>query len=95
VVANISRGEPEYAQADPNGYYRTLEDTSELVSSIPLKQAVTQRYKLAPLRRADRASSRCRNHRLFSACAQHLVVLNSDTGEIVELSMAPPSTARL
>jgi len=45
----------------------------------PLKQAVTQRYKLAPWRRADRASSRCRKPSLFSACrSKHLVVLNSE-----------------
>jgi DNA-binding beta-propeller fold protein YncE len=87
VVANIQLGgEPEYAQADPatGVIYQNLEDTSELVVVDPQKQAVTQRYKLAPCEGPTGLALDAVNHRLFSACrSKHLVVLNSDTGEIV------------
>jgi DNA-binding beta-propeller fold protein YncE len=50
----------------------------------PQKQAVTQRYKLAPCEGPTGLALDAANHRLFSACrSKHLVVLNSDTGEIV------------
>jgi YVTN family beta-propeller protein len=87
VVANIQLGgEPEYPQADPQTglIYQNLEDTSELVVVDPQKQAVTQRYKLAPCEGPTGLALDAANHRLFSACrSKHLVVLNSDTGEIV------------
>jgi len=87
VVANIQLGgEPEYAQADPatGVIYQNLEDTSELVVVDPQKQAVTKRYKLAPCEGPTGLALDAVNHRLFSACrSKHLVVLNSDTGEIV------------
>jgi YVTN family beta-propeller protein len=87
VVANIQLGgEPEYPQADPAKgiIYQNLEDTSELVVVDPQKQAVTQRYKLAPCEGPTGLALDAANHRLFSACrSKHLVVLNSDTGEIV------------
>src|SRR6266481_4716231 len=87
VVANIQLGgQPEYPQADPatGVIYQNLEDTSELVVVDPQKQAVTQRYKLAPCEGPTGLALDAANHRLFSACrSKHLVVLNSDTGEIV------------
>jgi YVTN family beta-propeller protein len=87
VVANVQLGgEPEYPQADPatGVIYQNLEDTSELVVVDPQKQAVTQRYKLAPCEGPTGLALDPANHRLFSACrSKHLIVLNSDTGEIV------------
>jgi YVTN family beta-propeller protein len=87
VVANVPLGgEPEYPQADPatSIIYQNLEDTSELVVVDPRKQAVTQRYKLAPCENPTGLALDASNHRLFIACrSKHLVVLNSDTGEIV------------
>jgi DNA-binding beta-propeller fold protein YncE len=87
AAANIQLGgEPEYPQADPTTgiIYQNLEDTSELVVVDPQKQAVTQRYKLAPCEGPTGLALDAANHRLFSACrSKHLVVLNSDTGEIV------------
>jgi YVTN family beta-propeller protein len=87
VVANVPLGgEPEYPQADPvtGIVYQNLEDTSELVVVDPQKQTVTQRYKLGPCEGPTGLALDAVNHRLFSACrSKHLVVLNSDTGEIV------------
>jgi YVTN family beta-propeller protein len=87
VVANVQLGgEPEYPQADPatGVIYQNLEDTSELVLIDPQKQAVTQRYKLAPCEGPTGLALDVANHRLFSTCrSKHLIVLNSDTGEIV------------
>jgi YVTN family beta-propeller protein len=87
VVANVQLGgEPEYPQADPatGVIYQNLEDTSELVVVDPQKQAVTQRYKLPPCEGPTGLALDAANHRLFSACrSKHLIVLNSDTGEIV------------
>ncbi len=87
VIANVQLGgEPEYPQADPatGVIYQNLEDTSELVVVDPQKQAVTQRYKLAPCEGPTGLALDAANHRLFSACrSRHLIVLNTDTGEIV------------
>jgi YVTN family beta-propeller protein len=87
AVANIPLGgEPEFPQADPvtGMIYQNLEDTSELVAVDPQKQSVTQRYKLGPCEGPTGLAYDAANHRLFSACrSKHLVVLNSDTGEIV------------
>jgi len=89
VVANVQLGgQPEYPQADPASgiIYQNLEDTSELVVVDPQKQSVTQRYKLGPCEGPTGLALDAANHRLFSACrSKHLVVLNSDTGEIVAL----------
>ena len=87
VIANVQlAGEPEYPQADPvtGLIYQNLEDTSELVVVDPQKQAVTQRYKLGACEGPTGLALDAANHRLFAACrSKHLVVLNSDTGEIV------------
>src|SRR5712691_1071979 len=87
VIANVQLGgEPEYPQADPatGVIYQNLEDTSELVVVDPQKQAVTHRYKLAPCEGPTGLALDAANHRLFSACrSRHLIVLNTDTGEIV------------
>jgi YVTN family beta-propeller protein len=87
VVANVQLGgEPEYPQADPETgiIYQNLEDTNELVVVDPQKQAVTHRYKPAPCEGPTGLALDAADHRLFMACrSKHLMVLNSDTGEIV------------
>ncbi|HEY1866265.1 MAG TPA: hypothetical protein VGG55_04275 [Candidatus Acidoferrales bacterium] len=87
VVATIPLGgEPEYPQADPDTgvIYQNLEDSSELVVIDPQKQAVTQRYKLAPCEGPTGLALDAANHRLFAACGNRtLVVLNADNGAIV------------
>src|SRR5882762_3693306 len=58
--------------------------TATLIDAATQKQAVTQRYKLAPCEGPTGLALDAANHRLFSTCrSKHLVVLNSDTGEIV------------
>ena len=89
AVATVQLGgQPEYPQADPatGMIYQNLEDTSELVVVDPQKQAVTQRYKLGLCEGPTGLAFDAANHRLFSACrSKHLVVLNSDTGEVVSV----------
>ena len=79
-------GEPEYPQADPESglIYQNLEDTSELVVVDPQKQAVIERYKLAPGEGPTGLALDAADRRLFSATGNRkLVVLNTDTGDIV------------
>jgi YVTN family beta-propeller protein len=87
VVATIPLGgEPEYPQADPESgvIYQNLEDTSELVVVDPQKQAVTNRYKLAPGEGPTGLALDAANHRLFATCGNRtLVVLNADNGAVV------------
>jgi YVTN family beta-propeller protein len=87
VLATVPLGgEPEFPSADPATgiIYQNLEDTSELVVVDPQKQSVTQRFKLGPCEGPTGLALDAANHRLFSACrSKHLIVLNSDTGEIV------------
>jgi YVTN family beta-propeller protein len=87
AVATIALGgEPEYCQADPvtGLIYQNLEDTSEVVVIDPQKRAVTRRYKLVPGEGPTGLAFDALNRRLFSATRnKKLVVLNSDTGEIL------------
>ena len=87
VTANVPLGgQPEYPQADPETglVYQNLEDISELVVVDPQKQEVTRRYKLAPCEGPSGLALDAPDHRLFVACrSKHLVVLNTDTGEII------------
>lgn len=87
AVATIPLGgEPEYCQADPVSglIYQNLEDTSEVVVIDPEKRAVIRRYKLAPGETPTGLAFDSVNRRLFSATRnKKLIVLNSDTGEIV------------
>jgi hypothetical protein len=87
AVATIALGgEPEYCQADPESglVYQNLQDTSEVVVVDPVKRAVIRRYKLDPGRGPTGLAFDAGHHRLFSATGNRkLVVLNSDTGEIL------------
>jgi YVTN family beta-propeller protein len=87
VIATIPLGgEPEFPQADPGTglIYQNLKDTSELVVIDPVKQAVINRYKLAPGEGPTGLAFDAANHRLFSATGnKKLLVLDSGTGAIV------------
>jgi DNA-binding beta-propeller fold protein YncE len=86
-VATIDLGgEPEFCQADPSSglIYQNLEDTSEVVVIDPWIRAVIRRYKLAPGEGPTGLALDAVNRRLFSTTGnKKLIVLNSDTGEIV------------
>jgi DNA-binding beta-propeller fold protein YncE len=87
VVATIDLGgEPEFCQADPGSglIYQNLEDTSEVVVIDPQMRAVVRRYKLAPGEGPTGLALDAVNRRLFSAAGnKKLLVLNSDTGEVL------------
>ena len=87
MVATITLGgEPEFCVADPDSglIYQNLEDTSEVVVIDPQKRAVVRRYRLAPGEGPTGLAFDAVNRRLFSTASnQKLMVLNSDTGEIV------------
>jgi len=87
VVATIALGgEPEYCQADPDSglVYQNLQDTSEVVVVDLVKRAVIRRHKLGPGQGPTGLAFDAAHHRLFAATSNRkLVVLNSDTGEIV------------
>jgi DNA-binding beta-propeller fold protein YncE len=87
LAATISLGgEPEFCQADPGSglIYQNLEDTSEVVVIDPQMRAVVRRYKLAPGEGPTGLALDAVNRRLFSATGnKKLLVLNSDTGEVV------------
>ncbi len=87
VLATIPLGgEPEFPQADPETgvIYQNLEDTSELVVVDPQKQAVTQRYKLAPGEGPTGLALDAAHHRLFVACRnRQFVAMNTADGSIV------------
>ena len=64
--------------------YQNLEDTSEVVVIDPQKRMVIRRYQLAPGEGPTGLALDVVNRRLFSATGnKKLLVLNSDTGEIV------------
>jgi DNA-binding beta-propeller fold protein YncE len=88
VVSTIPLGgEPEYPQADPRSglIYQNLEDTNELVVIDAQKQAVLKRYPLAPGTGPTGLAFDAANRRLFSTCSGKLIVLNADTGAIVQV----------
>ncbi len=87
VVGTIALGgEPEFPQADPVSglIYQNLEDTSEVVVVDPGKQVVVKRYKIDPGKGPTGLALDATDHRLFcTASNRKLVILDSDTGEIV------------
>ena len=88
VVATISLGgEPEYPRADPDTgmIYQNLEDTNELVVVDTKAQAVVKRFSLGPGKGPTGLALDVANHRLFSTCSGNVIVLNADTGAIVEV----------
>jgi YVTN family beta-propeller protein len=87
VLATIALGgEPEFCVADPESglIYQNLQDTNEVVVIDAQKRAVIRRYRLAPGEGPTGLAFDAVNRRLFSTASnQKLMVLNSDTGEIV------------
>ena len=65
--------------------YQNLEDTNELVVVDTKAQAVVKRFSLGPGKGPTGLALDVANHRLFSTCSGNVIVLNADTGAIVEV----------
>lgn len=78
-------GKPEFAQSDGSGtIFVNIEDTSEIAAFDSRSLKVLRRWKLAPGQEPSGLALDKKNRRLFSVCANNLLVVsNADTGAIV------------
>ena len=78
-------GKPEFAQSDGQGtVYVNIEDTSEIAAIDSRSLKILRRWKLAPGEEPSGLALDKKNRRLFSVCANDLLVVsNADTGAIV------------
>lgn len=78
-------GRPEFGVSDEQGHlYVNLEDKSTIARIDTAKMTVDGRWPLAPGEEPTGLAIDRKHHRLFSTCANKLlVVLNSDDGKIV------------
>jgi DNA-binding beta-propeller fold protein YncE len=78
-------GKPEFAQSDGSGtIFVNIEDTSEIAAFDSKSLQVLRRWKLAPGLEPSGLALDKKNRRLFSVCANNLLVVsNADTGVIV------------
>jgi outer membrane protein assembly factor BamB len=80
-------GGPEFAVADGKGtVYVNIEDKAELVAIDSKTLEIKSRWPLAPAGTPTALAIDVEHHRLFSAGRkpQMLVVLNSDTGKVIQ-----------
>ncbi len=86
VVGTVALGSrPEFAVSDEKGrVYVNLEDKSEIVEFDPGKLAVAARWPLAPGEEPTGLALDQRHKRLFSACANKLmVVMDAGSGKVL------------
>jgi DNA-binding beta-propeller fold protein YncE len=86
VVGTIPLGgKPEFAVADEKGHiFVNIEDKSEIVKLDSNTLAVENRWKIAPGEEPSGLAIDRKHRRLFSVCANRLmVVVNADDGKIV------------
>jgi DNA-binding beta-propeller fold protein YncE len=78
-------GKPEFAQSDGKGtIYVNIEDTGEIAAIDSRDLKVLRRWKLAPGEEPSGLALDRKNRRLFSVCANKMLVIsNADTGSIV------------
>jgi DNA-binding beta-propeller fold protein YncE len=78
-------GKPEFAQSDGHGtIFVNIEDTGEIAAFDSRSLKVLRRWKLAPGEEPSGLALDNKNRRLFSVCANNLLVVsNADTGAIV------------
>lgn len=78
-------GKPEFAQSDGSGtIFVNIEDTSEIAAFDSRSLQVLRRWKLAPGEEPSGLALDEKNRRLFSVCANKLLVVsNADSGAIV------------
>jgi hypothetical protein len=86
VAATIALpGKPEFSVADGRGkVYVNIEDTSEVVEIDAAKAVVTKKYSLAPGQEPSGLAIDTRTRRLFSVCANRLMVVSDpDSGKVL------------
>jgi DNA-binding beta-propeller fold protein YncE len=78
-------GKPEFAQSDGKGtIFVNIEDTGEIAAFDSKSLLVLRRWKLAPGEEPSGLALDKKNRRLFSVCANKLLVVsNADSGAIV------------
>jgi DNA-binding beta-propeller fold protein YncE len=78
-------GKPEFAQSDNSGtIFVNIEDTSEIAAFDSRSLKVLRRWKLAPGQEPSGLALDIKNRRLFSVCANSMMVVSSiDTGAII------------
>ena len=86
VVATIPLGgKPEFAQTDNKGkIYVNIEDTHEMAEIDARNNTVTKRYNLAGCEEPSGLAFDVRNRRLFSVCANKVMIVSDpDAGAVV------------
>jgi DNA-binding beta-propeller fold protein YncE len=86
IVGTVNLGgKPEFAVSDSNGHVDVnLEDKNSVAQFDPKSLQVLHVWPLAPGEGPSGLAIDSIHHRLFCACGnQHMIVLNSDTGEKV------------
>jgi len=78
-------GKPEFAVADEKGrVFVNIEDTSEIVRLDSAKLAVESRWSIAPGQEPSGLAMDRKHRRLFSVCANKLmVIVNADSGSVI------------
>lgn len=77
-------GEPELAVSDSEKVYVNLEDTSEVIAIDIKDLTVSSRMSLKPGTGPTGLAIDRKNHRLYSACGNHLmVILDSTNGKVL------------
>jgi YVTN family beta-propeller protein len=78
-------GKPEFAVSDGSGHvYVNIEDKSEVVRLDPKELKVTARWPLGPGEEPSGLAIDIKNHRLFSACGNKLMmVLDAESGKVL------------
>jgi DNA-binding beta-propeller fold protein YncE len=78
-------GKPEFAVSDEKGHiFVNIEDTSEIVKFDAKSLSIENRWKIAPGQEPSGLAMDRKNRRLFSVCANKLmVIINADNGQVV------------
>jgi len=86
VVATIALpGKPEFSVADGKGkIYANIEDTAEVVEIDAAKGVMTKKYSISPCTEPSGMAIDAKNRRLFSVCANRLMVVSDpDAGKVI------------
>jgi len=80
-------GKPEFSVADGKGHvFANVEDTSEIVDIDAAKLTVVKKYSLSPCEGPSGLAFDAKARRLFSVCANRLMVVSDpDAGKVVAM----------